>query len=728
MEYFRYLVRFIYRIRWYLAILPLLAMVISWIMTQGIDKEYNVKTTIYTGIISGYNIETGQATNMAHSNVNMSNLMHIITTERTLKNVSLRLLARVMTYGNEDQSNNYITAEHYRELVRIVPPEVKALIDKRSERKTVANLLAYERPSADNFVYGLLHYGHPYFSLSELETRIKVARLEGSDLIEIGYSANDPGIAYNTLEILNEEFISQYQHIRFGETDNVIKFFDQEVAKLYKMLTNAEDSLIAYNVAKRIINYSEQTKMVTIMDADHQSRGQELLATQMTAQKLADFYESQLGNQAEVIRGNNSFITELNNISRLKSRISNLELMNEGGNSETNEALEQARKELENAEKRIEEITQGIVVREGGIDATPTTELALGWLEQVVNLEKAEAEAEAMEIQRKSLDEDFLYFSPIGATINRKERHITFIEGNYMEMLGALNSARLRRRNLQMTTATLQVLNPPLFPLTAMPTNRLMILLATYVLSMGIVAGFFFIIELLDHTLRDSRRTTSITGMPVIGAYPKESTLRYRRFNKMMGEMALKWLSKMLLPYMKPTAQGRSNVVNIMSTEEKDGKSFIAVELEEYWTSLGLSVRRLTYDEDFLAEDSRYIMAQTPKDLAPDLADDEILIIEYPCLKEHPVPPTLLEAGNVNLVVTRANRTWKDTDQKALDALCKSLPEEKRKTLSIYLTNADRNAVEEFTGQLPPYTIFKNFIYKMSQLGLTSVEYKAGRN
>jgi len=721
MEYFRFIVRFLYRIRWYLAIIPMIALIIAWLMTGNLSKDYTVKTTIYTGIISGYNIETGTSVSAANSTVNMANLMHIISTERTLKEVSLRLFARVMTYGDENQNNNYILAEHFKELNASVPQEVKALIDKRSEEKTVKNLLAYERPSAGNFVYGLLNYGHPYFSIRALSEKIKVARMENSDLIEIGYSANDPGIAYNTLEILNEEFIDQYQRIRFGETDNVIKFFEGEVARLYKLLTNAEDSLISYNVAKRIINYGEQTKMVAVMDADHKGMQQEILMNNMTSKALADFYENKLGSQANIIRGNNEFITELNKISRLKSRISNLELMNEGGDTEVNEALDVARKELADTEQHIREITTGIVAETSSVNNVDVNSLISQWLEQVVLYEKTQAEMEAMNIQRRNLDKDFLYFSPIGATINRKERHIGFIEGNYMEMLKALNSARLRRRNLQMTTATLQVLNPPLFPLSAMPTNRLMILLATYVLTFFFIAGYFFLIELLDHTLRDRRRAESITGNRVLGAFPKESTLRYRRFNKVINEMAVRHLSKSVLPYLK---SGQQNVVNLLSTEERDGKSLLANELEEYWNSIGLAVRRITYDEDFLSEDSKYALAENISDLCADVAPDEILLVEYPCLKDFSVSPALLNMGTINLLVARANRTWKDTDQKAYNELKESLSVEKRRNLFFYLTQADRNAVEEFTGQLPPYTLFKNFIYRISQLGLTAIENK----
>ena len=99
-----------------------------------------------------------------------------------------------------------------------------------------------------------------------------------------------------------------------------------------------------------------------------------------------------------------------------------------------------------------------------------------------------------------------------------------------------------------------------------------------------------------------------------------------------------------------------------------------------------------------------------------------IAIIEYPNLDDHSIPSTLLNMGTVNLMVTRANRTWKDVDQKALKEVESMLDDEHKDTLFMYLTEASRYAVEEFVGQLPPYTKFNNLVYRMSQLGLTAVE------
>ena len=721
MDLFRYLVRFLYKIRWYLVILPLIALIVAWFLTRNMERIYDANTTIYTGMITGYNLEgTGAVGGNAQTNI--TNLMLIITTDNTIHEVSLRLFARCMMYGNPNKNNNYISAEHFRQLYASVPPEVKALINRNSESATYANLKAYEKPSQDNYLFGLLNY-HPYFGIDNITTRLKVLRLGESDIIDIAYTANDAGIAYNTLDILNDVFARQYQAIRFGETGNVIKFFEREVHRLWRILTSAEDDLIRYNISKRIINYDEQTKQLTVLEAQQQNFRNDQLMNRTTSKALLDYLERQLGNRAQIIRSNKEFTSQVRDISRIQSRISNLKLMSSeagGNNNEAQEELAKAQRDLQMATGRVNQLTKDIEAAnystETGVKAN---DMLARWLEQLLLLEKTKAEESATNVMKDNLDKQYLYYAPIGATLDLKDRHISFIENNYMEMLKSLNAARLRQKNLQMSTATLRVLNPPMFPLNAQPTNRMMILLGAFMLTFMLTALYFLLIELLDRTLRDRMRSERITKVPVMGCFPKESNLRYRRFNKTIADMAIRQLSKALLPHFR---EGQQNVLNLLSTDSGNGKSYLAQELENYWISIGLQVRRLTYDEDFLAEDSKFILAKDIKDLCPDILPDEIAIIEYPHLDDYSISPALLNMGTVNLMITRANRTWKDVDQKALKEVQAMLDEEHKNTLFMYLTEAGRYAVEEFVGQLPPYTKFSNFVYRMSQLGLTATE------
>ncbi len=689
-------------------------------MTRNMERVYDANTTIYTGMITSYNLEGGSGIAGGNPQTNITNLILIIQTDNTIHEVALKLFARCMMYGNPNKDNNYITAEHFRQLNASVPPEVKALINPQNELETYRNLKAYERPSQDNYLFGLLNY-HPYFSINSITSRLKVLQLNNSDIIDIAYSANDPGICYNTLDILNEVFANQYQQLRYGETMNVIKFFEKEVKRLYRNLTTAENDLIKYNVKNRIINYEEQTKQVAGLEAQQQIKNNELRMNIATTEALIAYLKQQLGSRAKIIESNQEFSSLVRDITRLQSRIANLKLMsseNGGNNNEAQLELSKAERQLDATTKKVKELTQTLESANYNTDTgIKSSNLIDRWLEQVILLEKTKAELGAQDIMQQNIDQQFIFFSPIGATLDRKDRHIGFIEGNYMEMLKALNSARLRQRNLQMSTAVLRVLNPPMFPLNAQPTNRMMTLLGSFMLTFVMTALYFFIIELLDRTLRDRMRSERITQVPVMGCYPKESTLRYRRFNKTINDMALRQLSKALLPHFK---EGQQNVLNLLSTDAGNGKSYISQELENYWLSIGLQVRRLTYDEDFLAEDSRYLMATDVKSICPDIMPNEIAIIEYPNLDDNTIPSGLLNMGTINLMVTRANRTWKDVDQKALNELQARL--ENKNSLFMYLTEASRYAVEEFVGQLPPYTKFNNFIYRLSQLGLTAIE------
>ena len=477
-------------------ILPLIALIVAWFMTRNMERLYDTNTTIYTGMITGYNIEGTTGIAGGNSQTNMTNLMLLITTDATIHEVSLRLFARCMMYGNPNKDNNYISAEHFRQLNNSVPTEVKALINHNSENATYANLKAYERPSADNFIFGLLTY-HPYFGINNITAGLKVVQLDKSDIIDIGYTANDAGIAYNTLDILNEVFARQYAQLRYGETNNVIKFFEREVARLYRILTNAEDDLIRYNVEKRIINYTDQTKELASLDARYQTDSNDRFLHQQTTRALMDYLERQLGDRAKIVRANKEFTNQVTDISRIQSRISNLKLMSSEGGSgiEAQQELAKAERMLQDATGNVrglvKDIEAGSYSTETGVKAN---DMISRWLEQVLLLEQTKAEVKAQDKIREDIDRQILYYAPIGATVARKDRHISFIEGNYMEMLKALNAARLRQKNLQMTTATLRVLNPPMFPMNAQPTNRIMILLGAFMLTFALTAMYFFIV------------------------------------------------------------------------------------------------------------------------------------------------------------------------------------------------------------------------------------------
>lgn len=59
METWSQIVKMIFRIRYWLLLLPLITALFAIYQTRNMQRAYVVNTTIYTGIASGFTIETG---------------------------------------------------------------------------------------------------------------------------------------------------------------------------------------------------------------------------------------------------------------------------------------------------------------------------------------------------------------------------------------------------------------------------------------------------------------------------------------------------------------------------------------------------------------------------------------------------------------------------------------------------------------------------------------------
>lgn len=707
----------LYRIRYWLILGPLLTTLIAIYQTRNLERIYEVNTTIYTGIASGFTIESGTegATRIDWNSVTngMDNIISIIKSKATLREVSMRLYVQHMIYGDSINDNNYIRAENYRNVYRITPKEVRALIDKSSEQKTIENLYNYEKASPTNFIYGLFNWYHPYYSYNAL-SRIEVRRIFNSDMLEINYSANDPGVAYNTLVLLTEEFVKQYEFLRFGETNNVIEYFRRVLADLARKLRMSEDSLTQYYIDKKVINYPEQTKQITALARDYELLYNDVLLKYTSSSELVTQLEEKIKEQTKLIENNALFVNKINTISNLSDKIARLELFHRDSLSTYLPVIEDYKSQLKVAEEDLKKFTSADrelrFTKEGIAVSTYVGE----WVTEVIQREKSAAELKVMEEVKKSLDQQYVYFSPIGTTISRMEREIGFTEHSYLSVLQSLNTALMRQKNLQMTAATFKPINPPLFPISPIRTARRMIVAITFFATILIILGYFILLEFFDRTVRDKNRAERMIPSTVLGAFPGKNTLRYRGYNNEYQRIATNYLANSIVPYLNP--KERPDIINFISTEEQTGKSHLINMLSEYWIERGLRVRVLSWHDNLDDRTREFILSNNLSELY-DYENEDIILVEHQSLRKSAIPVGLLREASLNLVVVRADKVWRDIDKIAFERL-----KEQSGTVPIqlYLNNTKRDVSENFLGMLPPYTKLRTTVYKFIQFGLTS--------
>jgi hypothetical protein len=669
--------------------------------------------TIYTGVISSYGSDPGESSAAQNWNVlnnSIQNIINTINSKETLNRLSLRLYARLMMKGDPNADNVFISAKHYKKLLAITPKDVQLLIDKTSEEKTIANLEKYEKPDKDNFVYGLFNWNHPYFSYNALQENIKISRIDNSDILKVSYQTNDPGVAYQTLDVLSKVFAIEYTNLQFGSTNNVIRYFEAELARIGKELRGQEDSLTSYNVINRVINYDKQTEAIAVLDKEYELRFQEVVFAFNGAQATLKQLESGMDANMRAIKNNAEFLTRMNQISDLNYDISRIKSLDTDSLKQDG-SLKVLSKELNDKEKGFRTFMDQYTAEKYTKNGYPNANYVKQWVDELLKFKSAEAELKVGKDFKQELDQKYTHYSPIGSVLKRKERSINFSEQSYLSILTSLNAARLRLKSLEMNSATLKVINPATFPLNALPYSRKMIIIAVFLGTIGFILGTLLMVELFDRTLRDKIRTERITKGKVIAAFPKV-TKNIRKHNK-IEERALHVLANRLYGLYNTGAE--VNFINVIKFSSTLDLGPLTDLLKNYWQGLGLNVLAYKEGDDFSAESREYLVGQ---EWLGKLNNYDISLVKHGSMALRPIPSLFLEKGIATLLVLRADAVWKTEDELMWSDL---VQRSAGKPIVICLMNAEKYVVEEFTGMLPPFTFLRRLEYQLANFGLTSL-------
>ena len=432
MKYITYFIKFFYRIRFWLLFAPIAVALLVASKTRHMPEQYTTNCSVYTGIITGVSIlsESGISTTSFTQSSMMENLLNIITADQTLKQVSLRLYARIMVYGDPQNDNTYVKASNYRYLYGH-GKVIHHLIDKSStndsinEQRTYENLVAYETNDKSNYVYGIYQWNLPYVNRESLN-KIQVERIGKSDIIELTYTTNDPGITFQTIKILVDEFIKQYQELRFGETNNVIAYFKAELERIGKELEKSENSLTHYRVENQVINYSEETRSVAALNRDYELQYWESLNTFTVADSLLHEIEKRMKLNSEIINNNNLFILYNRNISEINEKLAISKYYSQSALPQS--TIDSLMREQDKNKKALSESLQKMGYLKTTKEGISNSSIIEQWLNQVLAYKKAEAELNVLRKRKIEMDKKYVHFAPIGSTLTRKERSVNINE------------------------------------------------------------------------------------------------------------------------------------------------------------------------------------------------------------------------------------------------------------------------------------------------------------
>ena len=701
-----YISRFIYRIRHQLVFGTLIITALVAYFSQFLEKKYTVTTSIYTGITSNTGLNDETRPDWQAVNNTYDNLVNLTKSRGTLENVSLKLLALNLMHGDPEIDNLYITANNYKKLIASVPEEILHLVDTASLDKTVNLFKEYKYSDSRNYLHELFNGSSAFYSYNALSSII-IRRQGNSDLIEIAYTSTDPGITWNTVKLVSEELKYSYNNLRYQTANDIVKYYEEELKKLRVQLNKQENELTDYNVKNSVINYIEQTKAIAHSFADFENRYEETRRNYESSSSIIKNLEQYMDIRTKLVKSNEEFINTLAEVSRISGKITEIETFTSDEMLSKDQELVKYREELRDAEKKIGLITNNINSYKESKEGLAIEGLVQEWLNQTLIQAKAQADLKVLNERKNDFADQYKNYSPIGTRINQQEREIHVTEQSYLEVLHALNMAKMKQKNLQLTSSNLNTISDASYPLFSDKGKRFLLVIAAFIGSIIFIIGLNLVIELLDRTLRDAERARRLTGMNILGAFTgRNSQLKYRGFVKTCNRISAAYACNRLTPYIK---KGDTLCINILSLEEKEGKTFISRYFQESWEELGFNVKYLRVGQDIPIDASLFMAEHIDKHIQLESRPD-ILIVEYPSIQQYGVPSHLLGSSQVNLLVANACRVWKNSDTELVKYL-RDITE--GTALYLYLNNATREAVEDFTGQLPPQTSMRSFANRM---------------
>ncbi len=223
-------------------------------------------------------------------------------------------------------------------------------------------------------------------------------------MVEITYTCDDPAIAFRTLEILNKEFIATFSELRYKDSNEIIRFFEREVAAAKAILNNYEDSLLAYRMERRIVNYEEQTEALMELDTEHYLVLKRQLVDFASAQSALLVLEAQLQGREDLFVQNTNFMSLMKDISALSAATIRAEALMPDTLKATDPKLQYYKQRMGELTAELKKTSLAIQKTQGTKEGLPVESVLIDWLDEKVAYEKAKAAIEVMTKEQDQLD------------------------------------------------------------------------------------------------------------------------------------------------------------------------------------------------------------------------------------------------------------------------------------------------------------------------------------
>lgn len=667
----------------WIILFPLITALTVFYFTRNEKKEYLSKATIYTGLASGYSIQSvnkeGSMDYMTVSNA-FDNLITTLNSNETMRRIGMQLLAQHLQLTKPDSL--ILGGVGFAKLQTAIPANYRTQFLKRADSsKLYTQLDQLSRAELNNPVRALLDKPDSYYSAESISKKLHANRKNSSDMLEMEYEADDRAVAQNTLNFAISTLNKRYKSLKSDDATPVIDYFEGKSQEAKQQLEEVEAKLRAFNVKHEVINFEDETKNLAFSREGFVREYTLELMRNKAAKAALDVLQKRMGQRGNLLVINEDLIRKQAELAAAET-----DLISAQSSGHANSLIPTLETKVERITNEMKEIARRYYAAGDSPESIPQAKLVEDWLGKVIESEESNARLEVYKNRLEEYQKKTSEYSPLGSDLHQLRRELEIAEKKYLALTESLNEAQVHRQDLSVDNL-LKILDPPTYPHQPKSSKRWLFV------ALGLAVGLFIALLitvirfLLDNRLTSPENTEVKVGKPVMIVFPKVKKFSIGAKESRAAISMFEQLGNAInIDVIQAADKTPPPLILLFSMRSKQGKTWIAHGLARLYAETGQQIAyfypRVIKDEQPFEQDG---VSFFPYSIRPgfmnanDLSDlmeadkpfsslaYHKIILELPPLISSPLPVYLLNKSHVSLLVIDANSVWGRKERQLMD-------------------------------------------------------------
>ena len=497
--------KLIYKYKWVLIIVPIIAVTITYFLVQNLPKQYSSEVQLSTGLLDPTKkVISTQNVDLFSVSQQINSIMEKFKMKKVINDLSYNLILH-------DLENPKTSYRKYSErLDSLNAQDRQNVILAFRTKLATRSILTLSDNDGKYKLYDIVEsmgYGE-----DGLKKGIDVTHADNSDFINIEYTSENPNLSAFVVNTLASRFITNYSSEVSTNQNSSNVLLDSMLKKKEILMNQKNDALASFKRNKGVLNLDEQSAAVYAQITQYEAQRSETIRKIQSSQGAIATINSKLrGGDANI---NGSSRADNREILRLKN-----ELQNANSAFLDNGFRPSDQKKIDSLNKLLQ-IKSNQNYDENVYDPRASKQALFN---QKTNLEieltQARSSMSSIEAQLSALRAKYSSMVPYDADIQNYQREADLATKEYTTALDQYNQ-NSAGQSLGVKLHIEQIGLPG----NAEPSKRLAYLAGSGIGSFGLCLGFLLVIFVTDRTIKTSQQLSSATKSKTIGVLNRISS------------------------------------------------------------------------------------------------------------------------------------------------------------------------------------------------------------